>query len=55
MSYVLPLIVIVVYIKGYYDMFSPKGTAELIKWMIIAFLFLTIVISFSLKATKKKK
>lgn len=54
MSYILPLIVIVVYIKGYYDMFSPKGTAELIKWMIIACLFLTMVISFTLKAAKKK-
>ena len=54
MLYILPLIVIVVYIKGYYDMFSPKGTAELIKWMIIACLFLTMVISFTLKAAKKK-
>ena len=36
MSYVLPLIIILVYLKGYYDMFSPMGTKVLIGWMIFA-------------------
>ena len=49
MTYVLPLIIVVVYLKGYYDMFSAKGTASLIIWMIIACLFLAMVFSFTTK------
>ena len=43
MSYVLPLIIILVYLKGYYDMFSPKGLAVLAVWMIVSLLVLAFV------------
>jgi NSS family neurotransmitter:Na+ symporter len=43
-SYVLPLIIIVVYLKGYYDYFAPQGLSVLLPWMCIACLFLLFVI-----------
>lgn len=43
MSYILPIIIIVIYLKGYYDMFSPKGLHYLIPWMCVAFLFLGVI------------
>lgn len=36
MSYVLPLIVLVIYFKGYYDMFESQGTVKLIIWMTVS-------------------
>ena len=55
MSYVLPLIIILVYLKGYYDMFSPKGLAVLAVWMIVSLLVLAFVgwIIFGNKKTKR--
>ena len=53
MSYVLPLIIIVIYLKGYYEYFSPKGTTMLIGWMFVAVVLLGFVLFCSL--TKKKK
>lgn len=44
MSYILPLIIIVIYLKGYWDMFSPRGVRVLIPWMIAALLFLSFVL-----------
>lgn len=56
MKYGLPVIIVVVYIKGYYDMFSPMGTKTLLVWMLIALAMLAMVISFSMKkATGKNK
>ncbi len=43
-SYVLPLIIIVIYLKGYYDMFAGRGTAVLAGWMAAAVLFLGFVL-----------
>lgn len=43
MTYILPAIIVIIYLKGYYDTFAPKGLMYLIPWMIIAFLFLGIV------------
>lgn len=43
MTYVLPMIIVVIYLKGYYDMFSSKGLAYLIPWMAIAILLLGFV------------
>lgn len=40
MTYVLPVIVTAVYLKGYYDIFSKKPTPVLIGWMIFAVLLL---------------
>lgn len=36
MSYVLPLIVLVIYFKGYYDMFESQGAVKLIIWMTVS-------------------
>ncbi len=45
MSYVLPLIITVIYLKGYYDKFVGQGTAALTGWMIAAVLFLGFIIA----------
>lgn len=48
MTYILPVIIIVIYLKGYYDMFAPMGTKVLIPWMgfsllLVAFVFLCTI------------
>lgn len=43
-SYVLPLMIVVIYLKGYYDMFAGRGTAVLAGWMAAAVLFLGFVL-----------
>lgn len=40
MSYILPAIITIIYLKGYYDIFSEKSTGVLIGWMIFAVLLL---------------
>lgn len=40
MTYVLPVIIVGIYLKGYWDFFSQKGLRYLIPWMGIAFLVL---------------
>lgn len=55
MQYILPLIIVVVYLKGYYDMFSGFGTKILAVWMIIAVLFLGVIFSFSINRRSKKE
>ncbi len=41
--YILPILIITIYLKGYYDMFVKQGPAVLTKWFIIAFLFLAFI------------
>lgn len=43
MRYVLPAIVVVIYVKGYWDTFRPKGNAYLIPWMVVAAAFLAAI------------
>lgn len=52
MSYVLPVIIIIIYLKGYYDMFSPMGFKVLAFWMCIAFLFLGFIFFCTLNSVK---
>lgn len=52
MTYILPLIIIVVYLKGYYDMFAGAGKAILIGWMIFAVLLLAAIMAVTLKKAK---
>ncbi len=47
MTFILPIIVVAVYLKGYWDMFVPRGTFYLISWMIIAVLFLAVIAWFA--------
>lgn len=46
MNYLLPLVVIGIYLKGYYDLFAPRGLKILIPWMCVAFGFLAIIMWF---------
>ena len=55
MSYGLPLLVIIIYLKGYYDKFQPMGTKVLVGWMIVAILFLTFVIGCSCGKSNAEK
>ena len=43
MKYVLPIIIVVIYLKGYYDMFYDKGMTYFIPWMIVAFALLGFI------------
>lgn len=54
MTWGLPAIVIVIYLKGYWDMFLPKGLWYLIPWMIAAVAFLGFILwlTFGKKNTK---
>lgn len=54
MSYILPVIVIVIYLKGYYDTFASQGTGTLIAWMCFAVLLLAIIFGISIFTGRKK-
>lgn len=55
MQIVIPAIVAFIFIKGYYDMFSQKGTAVFVTWMCIGFAMLGLVGWFCFGMTKKRK
>ena len=52
MQYIVPLLIVIIYLKGYYDMFAARGTGTLIFWMCVAAAFLALIFSFS---TSKRK
>ena len=54
MTYILPLIIIVVYLKGYYDTFKKNGTAALIGWMVFAVALLAVIMVVTFKKPKEK-
>lgn len=43
MAYVVPALICLIYLKGYYDMFAGKGTGTLIGWMAFAVLLLAVI------------
>lgn len=43
-SYCIPAIIILIYIKGYYDMFKGKSTTQFIAWMAVAVLLLAFIL-----------
>jgi len=53
MTYVIPTLIIVIYLKGYYDFFVGQGPKVLAFWMVIAVLFLALVLSFTFGKKKK--
>ncbi len=53
MTYVIPTLIIVIYLKGYYDFFAKQEVAVRIFWMVVAVLFLAFVLSFTF--SKKKR
>ena len=54
-TYVIPAIMVFIYIKGYYDMFKPMGTLPLIGWMAVATLLLAGVVYVVLSSPGAKK
>lgn len=54
MTCVLPLFVLVIYFKGYYDMFKDRETAEFCLWMGLAVIFAGFVVFLSLFKGKKE-
>lgn len=52
-SYIVPAIIIVIYLKGYYDMFKGYGAKTLAFWMVIAFAFLALIFSYTSGGKKK--
>lgn len=55
MTYILPVIMVVIYLKGYYDTFRPMGTAVLTGWMIFACVLLTGIFVVSSGILNKKR
>ena len=57
LSYLLPLVIIIVYLKGYYDMFKPEVgyDARFFGWMAFALLFLAFIFAISILSGKKKR
>lgn len=45
MTYIIPAVVVFIYLKGYYDLFAPQGLSYLIPWMCIAVIFLLFIFS----------
>ena len=43
MTYILPVIIVAIYLKGYYDIFAPKGIAYIIPWFGAAVVFLGLL------------
>lgn len=43
MTWMLPVIVVVIYLKGYWDMFAGKGPGYLIPWLAVAAAFLAFI------------
>ena len=56
LTWLLPLIIIAVYLKGYWDMFKPATgfDTRFFAWMAFALLFLCFIIAVSLFGGKKK-
>ena len=52
MTYILPAIIVIVYLKGYYDTFAKMGAKVLAGWMTFAAVLLAII--FGLSSVKKK-
>ena len=53
MKWILPLIILAIYFKGYYDKFKPMGVKVLTGWMIFACVL--VVFIFFCACSKKKK
>lgn len=52
-SYGIPTIITIIYLKGYYDMFHSRSTVEFICWMCIALAFLAFIFYCAFSKNKK--
>jgi len=55
MTYILPLVILVIFFKGYYDMFKEEDTQTLCIWMSIAVLFAGFIIWLAMGKNKKAR
>ena len=55
MTYVLPWIVVIIYLKGYYDKFRTQGTTVFAVWMAVGLAFLLLVFMVSRKVRQQFK
>lgn len=60
MTYGIPVLIVVIYLKGYWDMFAPKAAASnnpllLWGWMFVAVAFLALIGYFALGGKHKRK
>lgn len=55
MAYIIPLIMLVIYFKGYYDFFCNRGTKVLVTWMGIAVLLAAFIIFLALGGSKNER
>lgn len=54
MTYVIPTLIVAIYLKGYYDFFVKQSVAVRIFWMVVAVLFLVLIMNFAFGRKKKK-
>lgn len=55
MTYLLPIVVVIIYLGGYFDMFHKLGPVYLIPWMLVAFVMLGLVGWFAFGKKKEKQ
>lgn len=55
MTYILPLIIVVVYLKGYYDTFKGKDAVTLTGWMVFAVVLLAAILAVTLRKPKNSQ
>lgn len=53
MSYILPAVIAIIYLKGYYDTFAKQGTEVLVLWMGIAVMLLISIFTIALSKGKR--
>lgn len=54
MTYILPMIIILVYLKGYYDFFKGQDRVTLLCWMGFAVVLLAVIFGMTLRKHGKK-
>ncbi len=55
MSVILPIVIAIIYLKGYYDFFKPQGMALTGRWLIVAVVLLVVVFGVAFYKPKQKK
>lgn len=54
MAYIIPIIIIVIYLKGYFDKFAKEAILTQIIWMAVAILLLVFVLFCAMPINRKK-
>ena len=54
MTFILPAVIVVIYLKGYYDTFAKMGKSILIPWMIFAVVLLVVIFWMAARSEKAK-